>query len=117
MKLVQMIQRQGGADHQGCGKSFDMAGLKSLVHALLGHFFFEHEGHRAVREGRYKITALRGEPWCLYDMEKDRTETEDLSSKYPNLVKELARKWDAWGAQNNVTPLPSSYRVDYLREQ
>jgi len=106
----------------GSREILPMAGL-SLMPTLRGArmpartLFFEHEGHRAVREGRYKITALRGEPWCLYDMEKDRTETEDLSSKYPNLVKELARKWDAWGAQNNVTPLPSSYRVDYLREQ
>ena len=106
----------------GSREILPMAGL-SLMPTLRGArmpartLFFEHEGHRAVREGRYKITALRGEPWCLYDMEKDRTETEDLSSKYPNLVKELARKWDVWGVQNNVTPLPASYRVDYLREQ
>ena len=34
--------------------------------------FFEHEGTRAVREGRYKLTALRGDSWKLYDMERDR---------------------------------------------
>jgi arylsulfatase len=106
----------------GSREILPMAGL-SLMPTLRGArmpsrtLFFEHEGHRAVREGRYKITALRGEPWCLYDMEKDRTETQDLSSKYPNLVRELGRKWDAWAAQNNVTPLPSSYRVNYLRER
>jgi arylsulfatase len=78
--------------------------------------YFEHEGHRAVRENRYKATALRGQPWGLYDMEKDRTKMEDLAAKQPKLVDTLARKWDAWAAENNVTPLPRSYRVDYLRE-
>jgi len=77
--------------------------------------YFEHEGHRAVREGRYKLAALRDEPWRLYDMEKDRTEMDDLSAKQPKLVESLSKKWDAWAAANQVTPLPDSYQVDYLR--
>lgn len=99
-----------------------MAG-NSLMPALRGErmpgrtLFFEHEGHRAVREGRYKVTALRGEPWSLHDMERDRTEMKDLATKQPKLVETLARKWDAWAAENNVTPLPPDYRVDYLRRR
>ena len=60
-----------------------MAGM-SLMPALRGGrmpartLYFEHEGHRAVREGRYKLTALRGESWKLYDMDRDRTEMDDL---------------------------------------
>ena len=63
-----------------------MAGI-SLVPALRGErmperaLYFEHEGTRAVREGRYKLTALRGESWKLYDMERDRTELEDLAGQ------------------------------------
>ena len=34
--------------------------------------------------------------WKLYDMERDRTEMDDLSGKEPKLVETLARKWDAW---------------------
>ena len=92
----------------------------SLMPALRGErmpartLYFEHEGHRAVREGRYKLAALRGEPWRLYDMEKDRTEMDDLSAKQPKLVESLSKKWDAWAAANQVTPLPASYQVDYL---
>jgi arylsulfatase len=97
-----------------------MAGV-SLIPALRGGrmpertLYFEHEGTRAVREGRYKLTALRGESWKLYDMERDRTELEDLAGKEPGRVDSLAKKWDAWAAENQVTPMPASYRVNYLR--
>jgi arylsulfatase len=93
----------------------------SLVPALRGKrlpertLYFEHEGNRAVREGRYKLVALRGDSWKLYDMERDRTELEDLSAQRPQRVASMAKKWDTWAAENQVTPLPESYRVDYLR--
>jgi len=98
-----------------------MAGT-SLIPALRGDrlpdrtLYFEHEGARAVREGRYKLTALRGEPWMLYDIKHDRTELVDLADKHPRRVEILAGKWDAWAAANQVTPLPESYRVKYLRD-
>jgi arylsulfatase A-like enzyme len=97
-----------------------MAGA-SLVPALRGErmpertLFFEHEGTRAVREGRYKVTALRGEPWKLYDMERDRTELDDLADKQPRRVEALAKKWDKWAVENQVIPVPEDYRVNYLR--
>jgi arylsulfatase len=93
----------------------------SLVPALRGKrlpertLYFEHEGNRAVREGRYKLVALRGDSWKLYDMERDRTELEDLSARQPQRVASMAKKWDTWAAENQVTPLPESYRVVYLR--
>jgi arylsulfatase len=97
-----------------------MAGM-SLIPALHQKrmpertLYFEHEGTRAVREGSYKLTALRGESWKLYDMERDRTELEDLTDKQPGRVESLAKKWDMWAAENQVTPLPASYPVHYLR--
>jgi len=99
-----------------------MAGT-SLMPAFRGEklpertLYFEHEGTRAVREGRYKLTALRGEPWKLYDMERDRTELDDLSGQQPKTVEALAKKWDTWAAENQVTPLPESYPVHYLRRR
>ena len=102
-------------------ETLPMAGT-SLVPALRGErmperaLYFEHEGTRAVREGRYKLTALRGESWKLYDMERDRTELEDLAARQPRRVESLARKWDTWAAENQVTPLPATYPVNYLRK-
>jgi arylsulfatase len=104
----------------GTREILPMAGV-SLIPVLRGEkipartLYFEHEGHRAVRDGRYKLTALRGEPWKLYDMERDRIETEDLAMKQPKLVESMSKKWDTWALENQVTPLPSNYRVNYLR--
>jgi arylsulfatase len=121
--LMPTIVEAAGASYPqrlGERKILPMAGA-SLMPTLNGRrmparaLFFEHEGTRAVREGRYKLTALRGDSWKLYDMERDRTEMDDLSSKEPKLVESLAKKWEAWAAENQVTPLPTNYRVDYLR--
>ena len=67
--------------------------------------FWEHEGNRAVRDGKWKLVARENQPWELYDMEKDRTEMNDLAKKNPSKVRELAADWDAWAARANVLPL------------
>jgi arylsulfatase len=69
--------------------------------------FFEHEGNRAVREGKWKLVAKgpRGK-WELYDMTNDRSETRDLGSSEPRLVEESAAKWDAWARRVNALPCP-----------
>jgi hypothetical protein len=48
-------------------------------------------------------------------MSRDRTEIDDLAGREPQRVEALARKWDLWAAENQVTPLPESYPVHYLR--
>jgi len=77
--------------------------------------FFEHEGHRAVRAGKWKLVALDGEAWELYDFTTDRSELNDLAAAKPEVVAELSAKWDEWGAANNVTPLPEDLEVEYLK--
>jgi arylsulfatase len=123
--LMPTIVEVSGAKYPerlGERKIFPMVG-RSLMQAVRQEkvsgrtLYFEHEGNRGVREGRYKLTALRGEPWKLYDMERDRTEMVDLAGRRGGLVESLSKKWDAWAAENNVTPLPSSYKVNYLRER
>jgi arylsulfatase len=121
--LMPTIVEAAGATYPqrlGTREILPMAGV-SLLSMLRGRrlpertLYFEHEGHRAVREGRFKLTALRGEPWKLYDMDRDRIEMEDLSAKQPDRVASLAKKWDQWASVNQVTPLPANYRVNYLR--
>jgi arylsulfatase len=67
--------------------------------------FWEHEGNRAVRDGRWKLVAKENRPWELYDMAADRTETHDLSGQRPERVRLMAAQWDAYAARANVLPL------------
>ena len=67
--------------------------------------FWEHESNRAVRQGDWKLVAKEGEPWGLYNIATDRTESNDLAASEPMKVKELAAKWDAYAARADVLPL------------
>jgi arylsulfatase len=67
--------------------------------------YWEHEGNRALREGKWKVVAKGpGGAWELYDMEADRTESKDLASKYPARVNEMVSCWETWATQNDVLP-------------
>jgi arylsulfatase len=80
----------------------------SLVSAFRGEpaqprlLFFEHEGNRAVRDGAWKLVALRGKPWELYHLETDRGERNDLAEREPERVERLARAWEEWAQRCNV---------------
>lgn len=76
--------------------------------------FFEHEGNRAVRAGRWKLVALRRQDWELYDMSVDRSEMRNRASERPELVRQLSDAWDGWAKRNHVTPLPDDYGVEYI---
>ena len=67
--------------------------------------FWEHEGNRAVRVGKWKLVGKDNRPWELYDMERDRTEHHDLAASHPAKVQELAARWDAYAARADVLPL------------
>ncbi len=54
-----------------------------------------HEGHRAFRQGDMKLVAAKDEPWELYDLAIDRAEQHDLAAVKPDLVLQLATKWES----------------------
>lgn len=86
---------------------------KSLVPAFADRpiereaIYWEHEGNRAVRVGKWKLVAKgRNGPWELYDMEADRTELKNLAEKEPERAKEMATLWERWAKRANVIPWP-----------
>ncbi|HJZ93698.1 MAG TPA: hypothetical protein VKE40_22680, partial [Gemmataceae bacterium] len=66
--------------------------------------FWEHEGNKAVRDGKWKLVAKDGKPWELYDMDVDRVEMHDVASKETEKATELAAAWDAWAKRVGVQP-------------
>ena len=63
---------------------------------------WEHEGNRAVRDGKWKLVAGFEQPWQLFDIAADRTEMRDLAASRPDRVRKMAQQWDAWAARSYV---------------
>jgi arylsulfatase len=66
---------------------------------------WEHEGNRAIRDGRWKLVAKENQPWELYDLDVDRSESHDLAAQHPDRVQRMTADWDAWAARAHVLPL------------
>lgn len=66
--------------------------------------FWEHEGHRAVRDGDWKLVASFEEPWELYNVAVDRTEMKNLAPSQPDMLKKLVGKYEVWAASAGVQP-------------
>lgn len=84
------------------------------------YLYFEHEGNRAIRKGKWKLVSeawfwpfmhdtineLDLEKWELYNLETDRTELINLSSEHPEIVHELASEWQKWALRTGAVPKP-----------
>jgi arylsulfatase A-like enzyme len=69
--------------------------------------FWEHEGNRAIRIGKWKLVAKGANgAWELYNLNEDRSELNDLSQKYPERANQMAEKWEAWAIEAKVKPWP-----------
>ena len=45
--------------------------------------------------GDWKLVSLKGKEWELYNLKKDRSETNNLASMNPEKVQEMAKAWKA----------------------
>jgi len=73
--------------------------------------FWEHEANIAMRDGKWKLVAEGLEDTSsigkleLYDIDVDRSETIDLSEKYPDKTKKMYEDWLTWANRVKVFPL------------
>ena len=109
------------------GKNIVLYEGKSLMNAINQNetierdaIYFEHEGNRGIREGKWKLVSkaypdaghfrkvdeIALEEWALYNIETDRTELNDLAAGYPDKVKEMSAKWQQWAERTNTVPKP-----------
>ncbi|MHC4353002.1 MAG: arylsulfatase [Planctomycetota bacterium] len=69
--------------------------------------YWEHEGNRAVRQGKWKLVSRHPGEWELYDLEADRTELNDLAQKHPAKLAELKSLYESWAERCGVRPWPA----------
>lgn len=84
---------------------------KSLVSAIENqevvpdrYLFFEHLGKCVVINGDWKIVRELNAPWELYNLNDDRSETHNLTQKYPGKLEILKKIYESWAKKNKVLP-------------
>jgi arylsulfatase len=84
----------------------------SLLAAIQGKrlakrpIFFEHQEARGVIEGDWKVVWGKRMPheitWELYNLSKDRSETENLADRNPGIVERLAAMWHSYAERTGL---------------
>ena len=95
----------GNLIKQHSGKSLVpiFSGTKEKLHAE--PIFWEHEGNKAVRHGKFKLVQewKKGDQsWELYDMEKDRSEINNIIELYPEKANEMIALYKEWANEVGV---------------
>ena len=67
--------------------------IKGEANATNDTLFWEHETGKALRIGDWKISALIGGEWELFNLAKDRTETNNLAAIMGEKVEEMEAVW------------------------
>lgn len=89
----------------------DLKGGASKPHAAI---FWEHEGHGGLRMGNWKLVSVNPKDtmaWELYDLEKDRSETNDLSSQFPDICDQMISEWIRLAFETNALPWPDKSKA------
>lgn len=69
--------------------------------------FWEHFGAAALRNGDWKLVRLTANSaWELYDLGRDRSETNNLAAQNPDRVREMTGQWDKLAREYQVFPKP-----------
>ena len=51
---------------------------------------------KGVRDGKWKLVKYKNNPWELYDLEIDRTETRDLAATHADRVATMIAAFEQW---------------------
>ncbi|WP_281636205.1 arylsulfatase [Flavobacterium marginilacus] len=84
---------------EGISLKKEFEGQQSDEHEAL---FWEHEGSKAVRKGQWKAVAENNQPWELYNLAADRTETKNLAKLEPKLLQTLIELHQQWSIKVGV---------------
>lgn len=69
------------------------------------YIFNEHENNKYARWKNWKAVWDQDiKEWELYDVVKDRAETNNLAKIYPEILDQLVYKWNEWAGAHHVYP-------------
>lgn len=63
-------------------REFDMAGYMA--------------DHRYIRHNEWKLVSVDCQPWELFNLNDDRSETQNLIAEFPEKARQLETAWDRW---------------------
>lgn len=67
----------------------------------------EHFRARYIKDADWKLVSTsRDTTWHLYRISDDESELNDLSARYPEVVKKMTSDWRDWANNSNVYPKP-----------
>jgi arylsulfatase len=81
-------------DGDGISLAKTLQGAKAPLHNE--PIFIEHEGNRIARDGKWKLVAYHDKPWELFDLDSDRSESDDLAKMNPQIVSRLKVAYAEW---------------------
>jgi arylsulfatase len=92
------------------GKPVPEAEGVSLMNTIRGEvspvhtkpIMIEHEGNCMVRLGKWKLLRSYGQPWELYDIETDFSETQNLIAENQEVANHLKRAYAEWAERIGV---------------
>ena len=69
-------------------------------------FFWEHEGNRAIRSGKWMLVSLPGPKHAfeLYDIDADRIQAHNLAASEPDVARRLEQQYGDWAKRVGVIP-------------
>ena len=60
--------------------------------------FFQYGSWQVIREHQWKLVQHKKDPWQLYDVSRDRTETQNLVAQFPERVSQMKKSWEDWAS-------------------
>ena len=70
--------------------------LKGNDYARRNPIFWNWRNGKALRHGNHRLVSDRDEPWELYDVRVDLTETNNLAERHPEIGTELNALYESW---------------------
>ncbi len=120
--LVDLAQAKYPSQYQGktitplVGVSL-LPALKAKEIKRKNPIFWEHEGNKAILQGKWKLVAEYTDDWQLYNLENDRTELHNLILDNPKKAAELKSLYESWFTKIKAEPWNRQVKWFYNYEQ